>query len=39
VLFSGDTPFAVLALDLSPDGERISGIYLVSNPDKLSRLN
>jgi DNA-directed RNA polymerase specialized sigma24 family protein len=38
VLFSGDTPFAALTLDLSPDGEQISGIYLVSNPDKLSHI-
>ncbi|MFG2599488.1 RNA polymerase sigma factor SigJ [Streptomyces sp. NPDC048462] len=35
VLFSGDTPFAVMVLDLAPDGERISDIYNVANPDKL----
>lgn len=35
VLFSGDTPFAVMVLDLTPDGEQISDIYNVANPDKL----
>ncbi|MGW0666348.1 RNA polymerase sigma factor SigJ [Streptomyces sp. NPDC002746] len=35
VLFSGDTPFAVMVLDLAPGGERISDIYNVANPDKL----
>ncbi|MFG2692833.1 RNA polymerase sigma factor SigJ [Kitasatospora sp. NPDC048407] len=30
--------FAVLVLDLVPDGDRISGIYAVSNPDKLGGL-
>jgi RNA polymerase sigma factor (sigma-70 family) len=36
VLFVGDAPFAVLVLDLAPDGEQICGIYSVTNPDKLS---
>ncbi|MFJ6466153.1 hypothetical protein ACIQM0_34885 [Streptomyces sp. NPDC091387] len=35
VPFSGDTPFAVMVLDLTQDGEQISGIYDVANPDKL----
>ncbi|HEX6445582.1 MAG TPA: RNA polymerase sigma factor SigJ [Streptosporangiales bacterium] len=38
VLFTGDAPFAVLTLDLAPDGGLISGIYAVGNPDKLSRV-
>ncbi|MFC4587029.1 RNA polymerase sigma factor SigJ [Sphaerisporangium corydalis] len=38
LLFSGDAPFAVMVIDLSPDGERVSGIYSVSNPDKLTRI-
>lgn len=37
VLFSGDTPFAVMVLDLTPDGEQVSDIYNVANPDKLPR--
>ncbi|WP_326598218.1 RNA polymerase sigma factor SigJ [Streptomyces sp. NBC_01803] len=39
VFFRGDTLFAALTLDLSPSGEQISGIYLLSNPDKLSHLH
>ncbi len=38
LLFSGDAPFAVMVLDLSPDGEQISGIYAVTNPDKLTHV-
>jgi RNA polymerase sigma-70 factor (TIGR02957 family) len=36
LLLSGDTPYAVIVLDL--DGDRITGIYAVTNPDKLSHL-
>jgi RNA polymerase sigma factor (sigma-70 family) len=36
VLLSGDTPFAVVVLDV--DGDAISGIYAVTNPEKLARL-
>ncbi|KIQ64846.1 RNA polymerase subunit sigma-24 [Kitasatospora griseola] len=35
VLSAFGRTFAVLVLDLVPDGDRISGIYAVSNPDKL----
>ena len=38
LLFAGDAPFAVIVLELTPDGEQVSGIYAVTNPDKLSRL-
>ena len=38
LLLSGDTPFAVIVLDLVPDGDQICGIYAVTNPDKLSHL-
>lgn len=38
VLFAGDSPFAVLALDLTPDGDQVREIYAVGNPDKLSRV-
>ncbi|MGC4938554.1 hypothetical protein [Kribbella sp. DT2] len=38
VLFTGDAPFAVLVLDLTPPGDRIAGIYSVTNPDKLTRI-
>ncbi|WP_026413921.1 RNA polymerase sigma factor SigJ [Actinomadura oligospora] len=38
VLFDGDAPFAVMVLDMAADGERVEGIYAVSNPDKLGHL-
>ncbi|MFG1703070.1 RNA polymerase sigma factor SigJ [Nonomuraea sp. M3C6] len=38
VLFDGDAPFGMMVLDLTPDGERIAGIYTVTNPDKLTHL-
>ncbi|MGW0885821.1 RNA polymerase sigma factor SigJ [Streptomyces sp. NPDC002671] len=36
LLFTGDTPYAVVVLDLTPDGNQVCGIYAVANPDKLS---
>jgi RNA polymerase sigma factor (sigma-70 family) len=36
VLFGHNAPFAVMVLDLSDDGERVEGVYVVSNPDKLT---
>lgn len=39
VLFAGDTPYAVIVLDLTPDGRQVSGIYSVANPDKLSHVD
>ncbi|MEV0317822.1 RNA polymerase sigma factor SigJ [Streptomyces sp. NPDC050658] len=38
VLFDGGAPFAVLVLDLAPDGEQVCGLYNVTNPDKLAHL-
>ena len=38
VLFQGGLPFAVLVLDVDPDGGQVRGIYFVTNPDKLSHL-
>ncbi|MFF7038817.1 sigma-70 family RNA polymerase sigma factor [Streptomyces massasporeus] len=38
VLFDGDAPYAVLVLDLTPEGDRVRGIYVVANPDKLAHL-
>jgi RNA polymerase sigma-70 factor (ECF subfamily) len=38
LLFAGDAPFAVIVLDLTPDGEQVCGIYTVTNPDKLARV-
>ncbi|MEV5357447.1 sigma-70 family RNA polymerase sigma factor [Streptomyces sp. NPDC052693] len=39
VLFDGDAPFAVLVLDLTPEGDRVHGVYVVANPDKLAHLS
>ncbi|MEV0182708.1 RNA polymerase sigma factor SigJ [Streptomyces sp. NPDC050625] len=38
LLFSGDSPFAVLVLDLAPDGQQVCGIYFLTNPEKLTGL-
>ena len=39
VLFAGDTLYAVIVLDLTPDGSQVCGIYSVANPDKLSHVD
>jgi RNA polymerase sigma-70 factor (ECF subfamily) len=39
LLLAGDTPYAIVVLDLTPDGEQISGIYVVANPEKLSHVD
>jgi RNA polymerase sigma factor (sigma-70 family) len=38
LLLAGGTPYAVIVLDLTPDGGQISGIYVVANPEKLSHV-
>ncbi|MEV4560588.1 sigma-70 family RNA polymerase sigma factor [Kitasatospora sp. NPDC049285] len=38
LLFVGDAPFAVLVLDLAADGDQVTDIYFVTNPDKLGRV-
>ncbi|MFD0683252.1 RNA polymerase sigma factor SigJ [Actinomadura fibrosa] len=39
VLFDGDdAPFGVMVLDLAPEGDRITGVYAVTNPDKLGHI-
>lgn len=37
VVFSGDSPYAVLIMDLGFPADQVTGICLVTNPDKLSR--
>ncbi|WP_328500120.1 RNA polymerase sigma factor SigJ [Streptomyces sp. NBC_00457] len=39
VLFQGDEPYAVMVMDLTPEGDRVSGVYIVSNPDKLTHVH
>jgi RNA polymerase sigma-70 factor (ECF subfamily) len=38
VVFSDESPYAVMVMDLSPRNDQVTGIYLVTNPDKLSRV-
>jgi RNA polymerase sigma-70 factor (ECF subfamily) len=38
VVFSDDSPYAVLVLDLTDEGDHIRGVYAVTNPDKLARV-
>lgn len=38
LLFVGDTPYAVVVVDLTADGSQVCGIYAVANPDKLSHV-
>jgi RNA polymerase sigma factor (sigma-70 family) len=39
LLFAGDIPYAVIVLDLTPDGSQVCGIYAIANPDKLSHVH
>ena len=39
VIFSGESPYAVMVMDRSPEGDQVTGIYVVTNPDKLSRIS
>ncbi|MEW1775650.1 RNA polymerase sigma factor SigJ [Streptomyces sp. NPDC086777] len=38
VLFSDDSPYAVMVMDLTPDGDQVCGVYVVTNPAKLTRV-
>ncbi|MFK0167963.1 RNA polymerase sigma factor SigJ [Streptomyces sp. NPDC090306] len=38
VLFQGDSPFAVMVMDLTPEGDRVSDVYIVTNPEKLGHV-
>ncbi|MDP4505335.1 RNA polymerase sigma-70 factor [Nonomuraea turcica] len=38
VLFVQNTPYAVMVVDLTPDGSQVRDIYTVSNPDKLTHI-
>ncbi|MGW0821394.1 RNA polymerase sigma factor SigJ [Streptomyces sp. NPDC002845] len=39
VVFEGDSPYAVMVMDLTPEGDRVAGVYVVTNPDKLAHLH
>lgn len=38
MLFAGESPYAVMVMDLTPDGEQVSDVYIVTNPEKLARV-
>lgn len=38
LVFHDGAPFAVLVLDLAADGDRVRGVYSVTNPDKLGHV-
>lgn len=38
VIFEGASPYAVMVMDLTPDGERVSDVYIVTNPEKLAHV-
>ncbi|MFF4056290.1 RNA polymerase sigma factor SigJ [Streptomyces sp. NPDC001668] len=38
VLFAHDAPYAVIVLDLTPEGDRVAGLFVVTNPDKLTHV-
>jgi RNA polymerase sigma factor (sigma-70 family) len=39
VLFEGDTPYAVMVMDLAPEGGLIRDVYIVTNPEKLTHVH
>ncbi|GAA3811829.1 RNA polymerase sigma-70 factor [Streptomyces coacervatus] len=39
VLFQGEDPYAVMVMDLTPEGDRVNGVYIVTNPDKLTHVH
>ncbi|MGX9888121.1 RNA polymerase sigma factor SigJ [Streptomyces sp. NPDC002276] len=39
VLFEGDAPYAVMVMDLTPEGDQVSGVYIVTNPEKLTHIH
>ncbi|MFK4103361.1 RNA polymerase sigma factor SigJ [Streptomyces sp. NPDC019531] len=38
VLFEHGSPYAVIVLDLTPEGDRVSNLFVVTNPDKLTHV-
>ncbi|MEU8900654.1 RNA polymerase sigma factor SigJ [Nocardia sp. NPDC048505] len=39
LVFSGDSPLAVVVVDLTPDGTAIAAVYSITNPDKLTSIS
>jgi RNA polymerase sigma-70 factor (ECF subfamily) len=38
MLLSHETPFSVIVLDPTPEGDRVRGVYSITNPEKLARV-
>ncbi len=38
VIFEGDSPYAVMVMNLAPDGEHVCDVYIVTNPEKLAHV-
>jgi RNA polymerase sigma factor (sigma-70 family) len=38
VVFEGDSPYAVMVMDLTPEGDQVSDVFIVTNPDKLAHV-
>ncbi|GGN63139.1 RNA polymerase sigma24 factor [Streptomyces albiflavescens] len=38
VVFEGESPYAVMVMDLTPDGDQVSDVYIVTNPEKLAHV-
>lgn len=39
VLFEDESPYAVMVMDLTPEGDQVSGVYIVTNPEKLTHVH
>ncbi|MEV6279066.1 RNA polymerase sigma factor SigJ [Nocardia sp. NPDC051832] len=39
LVFSGNSPLAVVVVDLTPDGGSIAAVYSITNPDKLTSIS
>jgi RNA polymerase sigma-70 factor (ECF subfamily) len=39
VLLSEGMPFAVLVLDIAPEDGAVTGVYAITNPDKLTHVS
>jgi RNA polymerase sigma-70 factor (ECF subfamily) len=39
VLLSEGAPFAVLVLDIAPQDGAVTGVYAITNPDKLTHVS
>ncbi|MFF1448405.1 sigma-70 family RNA polymerase sigma factor [Streptomyces sp. NPDC058274] len=38
VVFEGASPYAVMVMDLTPEGDQVSDVYIVTNPEKLAHV-